>query len=735
MHDLAWLVDDADAAFAAAVSRGARPRARAVGRERRARRAASSPRSRPTATPCTRSSTAAAIAASCSSPAITTTTSRTRPSVRRSDSRASTTSSATSSRAGSTTGCASTPRCSGFSQLQHFDDDQISHRVLGADVDGRVGRLEDRDADQRAGRRAAARARSRSTSSTTTARACSTSRCAPTTSSRPCRRCATAACGSCGCRRRTTTRRSERLAGVDLPWDELERLNILVDRDHDGLPAADLHRDDHRPSGGVLRDHRARGREGLRRGQLQGAVRGDRARPGPAREPLAMPPYRRVGDIPRKRHTLHRVDGKVAAEELMGEEGFSAASSLLYHRHSPSALHSIESIEAPEPAFTANSPLQPHHLRTGDLGPGASHDPVLGRRYLLGNDQVAMAFVAAVGVIAAVPQRHRRRARLRARAASACSSRCSGAWRSREGDYVVVPSSTTHRWLLDGARVELLDLRGARPRRPPAASTSPSAGSCSRARRSASATCAVPTATRSSSRVRTCRCSCARAAASAATCTRTIPFDVVGWDGCLYPFALSIHDFEPIVGRIHQPPPVHQTFTGPGFVVCSFVPRLYDFDPDAVKVPYHHSNVDSDEVLFYSGGDFMSRAGSGIGDGLDQPASRGLRARPAARLARAQRGQGPHRRAGRDDRHVQAARSHRRGAVGQRPHLPVVLGTPCLTRGRRSPTGPTSHSTTFRSASRGSVAAAPRVVVRIGDHVVDLVGGRRRRLADRRNPR
>jgi homogentisate 1,2-dioxygenase len=93
------------------------------------------------------------------------------------------------------------------------------------------------------------------------------------------------------------------------------------------------------------------------------------------------------------------------------------------------------------------------------------------------------------------------------------------------------------------------------------------------------------------------------------------PFDVVGWDGHLYPWAFSIHDFEPIVGRIHQPPPVHQTFEGPGFVVCSFVPRLYDFHPDAVKVPYHHANTDSDEVLFYSAGNFMSRAGSGIGVG------------------------------------------------------------------------------------------------------------------------
>lgn len=95
----------------------------------------------------------------------------------------------------------------------------------------------------------------------------------------------------------------------------------------------------------------------------------------------------------------------------------------------------------------------------------------------------------------------------------------------------------------------------------------------------------------------------------------THPFDVVGWDGCLYPWALDINDFEPIVGRIHQPPPVHQTFAATGFVVCSFVPRLLDFDPEAVKVPYHHANVDTDEVLFYSAGDFISRSGSGIGVG------------------------------------------------------------------------------------------------------------------------
>jgi len=85
------------------------------------------------------------------------------------------------------------------------------------------------------------------------------------------------------------------------------------------------------------------------------------------------------------------------------------------------------------------------------------------------------------------------------------------------------------------------------------------------------------------------------------------PLDVIGWDGCCYPYIFSIHDFEPITGRVHQPPPVHQTFETNAFVVCSFVPRLYDYHPQAIPAPYNHSNIDSDEVIYYVDGDFMSR--------------------------------------------------------------------------------------------------------------------------------
>jgi homogentisate 1,2-dioxygenase len=97
------------------------------------------------------------------------------------------------------------------------------------------------------------------------------------------------------------------------------------------------------------------------------------------------------------------------------------------------------------------------------------------------------------------------------------------------------------------------------------------------------------------------------------------PFDVVGWDGYFYPWAFSIHDFEPIVGRVHQPPPVHQTFEGNNFVICSFCPRPYDFDPNAVPAPYNHSNVDSDEVIFYASEEFMSRKGIEFGSITHHP--------------------------------------------------------------------------------------------------------------------
>ena len=183
------------------------------------------------------------------------------------------------------------------------------------------------------------------------------------------------------------------------------------------------------------------------------------------------------------------------------------------------------------------------------------------------------------------------------------------------GDYVVIPRSTAHRWVPDSTEsLALLVVESRGHVRPPKRYLSPAgqfleqAPYCERDVRGPELVAPAMDRGPTEVVVRT------RAGLTVHTVPSS-PFDVTGWAGCLYPWAFSIHDFEPIVGAIHQPPHVHQTFEGAGFVVCSFVPRPYDFHPGAIKVPYHHANVDSDEVIFYSAGDFMSRAGSGIGVG------------------------------------------------------------------------------------------------------------------------
>jgi homogentisate 1,2-dioxygenase len=323
--------------------------------------------------------------------------------------------------------------------------------------------------------------------------------------------------------------------------------------------------------------------------------------------------YRRVGDVPAKRHTWHRgPDGTRRAEELMGEEGFRGASSLLYHLRSPSAITAVEPVELARSPLAANQPLLPWHFPAAPAGPGA--DLVTGRRLLLGNGDVSICLATADRT----SELYRNAAGdelVYIQAGRATLESVFGSVAAVAGDYVLVPASTTHRWVPAGPEpVEALVLEAAGHVRIPdryltdRGQLREGAPFSERDIRPPDGPLVVEDDGPVPVLVRT-RHGWSR------HCHAGHPFDVVGWDGCAWPFALSIRDFEPIVGRIHQPPPVHQTFAGPGFVVCSFVPRPFDFDPEAVKVPYHHANVDSDEVLFYSGGDFMSRKGAGIGVG------------------------------------------------------------------------------------------------------------------------
>jgi homogentisate 1,2-dioxygenase len=317
--------------------------------------------------------------------------------------------------------------------------------------------------------------------------------------------------------------------------------------------------------------------------------------------------YLRVGDTPRKRHIRH----KGLSEELMGEEGFRGASSLLYHRGSPSAITGVDAVDVGRDELAPNHPLLPWHVRAVDTTSG---DLVTGRQVLFGNADVTIARATAD-----------RSSDLYRNAAGdelvyiqsgrATLESVFGSIAVEGGDYVVLPASTTHRWVLsDGGPVQALIIEATGRVTIPArylterGQLREGAPFSERDIRPPSGPLVIEDEGQVPVLVRS-RQGWSR------HCHATHPFDVVGWDGCLWPYAFSIRDFEPIVGRIHQPPPVHQTFAGPRFVVCSFVPRLFDLDPEAIKVPYHHANVDSDEVLFYSAGDFMSRKGAGIGVG------------------------------------------------------------------------------------------------------------------------
>ena len=330
--------------------------------------------------------------------------------------------------------------------------------------------------------------------------------------------------------------------------------------------------------------------------------------------------YRQVGVVPPKRHTQYRTpEGGLYYEELMGEEGFSGDSSLLYHRHVPAAIVDSTVWELPDLRTVANHPLRPRHVRSHELFSGAErkrHDVVTGRRLVLGNGDVRISYVVA-GESSGLYRNAIGDECVYVEDGRGVVETVFGVVPFRRGDYVVVPRATTHRWVPEGlvrayvieANSHITPARRYLSGRGQFLEHSPY---CERDLHGPAEPLLVDGAGevevlvkhRGGTGVVGSRCVCPRH-----------PFDVVGWDGCLYPYTFNIGDFEPITGRVHQPPPVHQVFEGLGFVVCNFVPRKVDYHPLSIPVPYYHSNVDSDEVMFYCGGDYEARKGSGVGQG------------------------------------------------------------------------------------------------------------------------
>ncbi|MBF8172316.1 MULTISPECIES: homogentisate 1,2-dioxygenase [Streptomyces] len=335
-----------------------------------------------------------------------------------------------------------------------------------------------------------------------------------------------------------------------------------------------------------------------------------------------MPYYRSVGDVPPKRHTQHRdADGRLRFEELMGEEGFSSDSSLLYHREIPSAITDSRTWDLTGQDTTANHPLKPRHLRLHDLFRGDAWrdtDAVTGRRLLLGNGDVRLSYVVA-GTASPLYRNGLGDECVYVEAGTARVETVFGALTARAGDYVLLPRATTHRWLPEGDEPLRLYCVEANSHISPARRYLSRHGQllehapfCERDLHGPGG----PLLAEGTDVDVYVKHRGPRGEVLGTVFTQaTHPFDVVGWDGCLYPYTFSVHDFEPITGRVHQPPPAHQVFEGDNFVICNFVPRKVDYHPLAIPVPYYHSNVDSDEVMFYCGGDYEARKGSGIGQG------------------------------------------------------------------------------------------------------------------------
>lgn len=322
-----------------------------------------------------------------------------------------------------------------------------------------------------------------------------------------------------------------------------------------------------------------------------------------------MPFYHRMGTIPHKRHTTFRKpDDSLYREQVMGTKGFSGIQSILYHHYPPTEVISSSVLGSYLPVYEETSALRHRHFKTKRYV--ATGDAVSNRQYFLGNDDL---LIGVVNVAAPMDYYYRNSDGdevLFVHQGSGQVETMYGTLVYRTGDYIVLPIGTIYRVVPDQDSVDTRMLvietnswittpKRYRNEHGQLLENSPF---CERDIRLPEQL--VTHTEQGEFEVRT----KARGSMHAIVLNHH-PLDVVGWDGFLYPWIFNIADFEPITGRIHMPPPTHQTFEGHNFVICSFVPRLFDYHPQAIPAPYFHSNVDSDEVLYYVDGNFMSRKG------------------------------------------------------------------------------------------------------------------------------
>jgi homogentisate 1,2-dioxygenase len=319
-----------------------------------------------------------------------------------------------------------------------------------------------------------------------------------------------------------------------------------------------------------------------------------------------MPSYVRAGSLPHKRHIqFRRPDGGLYAEELFSTKGFESVYSLLYHQRPPTATLEVRPWDRPAVRLMPNEPLRNRHFKTAQIQTGG--DAIDSRRALLGNDDMLVSIAQADAPMEYWYRNTGGDELLFIHHGAGVIETPFGDLAYRAHDYVVIPTGTTYRVLpASSTRILVHESRGmvTIPRRYRNEFGQLEEHAPYYERDFRAPVLKTPVDARGEYEVRV-----QNAGRNAVYIVQNHPCDVVGWDGYCYPYAFNLEEFAPITGKLHQPPPAHATFEAPGAAFCAFVPRLFDYHPLAIPVPYNHSSVDCDEVIFYVSGNFMSRRG------------------------------------------------------------------------------------------------------------------------------
>jgi homogentisate 1,2-dioxygenase len=319
-----------------------------------------------------------------------------------------------------------------------------------------------------------------------------------------------------------------------------------------------------------------------------------------------MPIYHHLGNIPQKRHTVFKSPkGNFYYEQLFGTEGFNGHSTLSYHVHRPTQVKEILKSYSVQPKIAIDKNIKSLLLKGFDIKPTA--DFLESRKTVLLNSDCHIGLAAPTESLTNYFYKnadadelifvHKGKGKLRT---------FLGNINFEYGDYLVIPRGMIYQIEFETSENRLFYVESFAPFYTPKRYKS-SSGQLLEHSPFCERDFKLPTELETYDEKGDFIIKIKKEGMIHEVVYATHPFDVIGWDGYNFPYGFSIHNFEPITGRVHQPPPVHQTFETSTFVVCSFVPRLYDYHPQSIPAPYNHSNIDSDEVLYYVDGDFMSR--------------------------------------------------------------------------------------------------------------------------------